>query len=105
TTAEAKSRRVPDEEKSCFLYLQVIGPAPSQEKVPPARRVKLAGRDAEPADVLTTLTKPGEYTLYVTASIRWTGSGVCEDPSEQPIEITRFRVPDSVFAKEEAPRC
>lgn len=74
-------------------------------KVPPAKRVKLAGRHAEPVDLLTTLTKPGEYTLYVTASIRWTGSGVREDPSEQPIEIKRFRIPDSIFAKREAPRC
>ncbi|CAM9633206.1 unnamed protein product [Scytosiphon promiscuus] len=103
--AAGRSRREAEEEKPCFLYLQVIGPAPTQEKVPPARRVKLARRNSEPVELQTTLSKPGEYTIFVTASMHWTGSGACEDPSEQPIEIKRFRVPESMFALEDAARC
>lgn len=73
-------------------------------QVPPAKIVKLGARDAKPVDLLTTLTKPGRYTLYVTATSRWNGGGIWQDPSEQPIEIKHFRIPDDLFPAEDA-RC
>ncbi|CAM9567176.1 unnamed protein product, partial [Ectocarpus sp. 12 AP-2014] len=103
TAATAKTRNGPLE-KPCHLYLQVIGPAPTQDKVPPAKMVTLGNRYAKPVDLLTTLSKPGRYTLYVTASNRWNGGGVCGDPSEQPIEIKHFCIPDNLFPAGEA-RC
>ncbi|CBJ31173.1 hypothetical protein Esi_0237_0008 [Ectocarpus siliculosus] len=103
TAATAKNRNGPLD-KPCHLYLQVIGPAPTQDKVPPGKMVTLGDRDAKPVDLLTTLSKPGRYTLYVTASNRWNGGGVCKDPSEQPIEIKHFFIPDNLFPAGEA-RC
>ncbi|CAM9424802.1 unnamed protein product [Ectocarpus sp. 6 AP-2014] len=103
TPATAKTRNGPLD-KPCHLYLQVIGPAPTQDKVPPGKMVTLGDRDAKPVDLLTTLSKPGRYTLYVTASNRWNGGGVCKDPSEEPIEIKHFCIPDNLFPAGEA-RC
>ncbi|CAM9714374.1 unnamed protein product, partial [Ectocarpus sp. 12 AP-2014] len=103
TAGTAKTRSGPLD-KPCHLYLQVIGPAPTQDKVPPAKMVTLGDRYAKPVDLLTTLTKPGRYTLYVTASNRWNGGEVCGDPSEQPIEIKHFCIPDNLFPAGEA-RC
>ncbi|CAM9212809.1 unnamed protein product, partial [Ectocarpus fasciculatus] len=103
TAKTGKTRNGPLD-KPCYLYLQVIGPAPTQDKVPPAKMVKLGERYVKPVDLLTTLYKPGRYTLYVTASPRWNGGGMCEDPAEQPIEIKHFCIPDNLFPSEDA-RC
>lgn len=70
-------------------------------QVPPARRVKLTSRHATPVGLETRIEKPGTYTVYVTASMRWTGSGACTDPSETPIRVMQFCVPESLYTNEE----
>ncbi len=62
-----------------------------------AKRVKLTEKNGEPVEVNTRIKKPGAYTLYVTASPRWSGSGPGANPYEQPIQIGSFRIPDELF--------
>ncbi|CAM9168544.1 unnamed protein product, partial [Laminaria digitata] len=52
------SRDAASLQKPCYVYLQVIGPAPSEDKVPPAKRVMLVHKNALPATVSTTIRKP-----------------------------------------------
>ena len=66
-------------------------------QVPPAKRVNLVHRDEPPAHCATTVRKPGLYTVYVTATHRWTGSEAYVDPSEQPIAVTRFCIPAKLY--------
>ena len=74
--------------------------------MPPARRVRLMEKDAPPVKLEVKIEKPGTYTLYVTASMRWNGSGSCADPSEQPIQIRRFHLPDALFGDQRTkPTC
>eukprot|EP00903_Cladosiphon_okamuranus_P018405 g16929.t1 len=94
------TKRQRGKEKTTCLYLHVIGPAPTEDKVPPARRVQLTSRHDPPVGLETRIEKPGTYTLYVTASMRWTGSGPCADPSETPIRLMQFRVPESLYANQ-----
>ena len=75
-------------------------------QVPPAKRVVLTSKNEPPVRLLTRIEKPGMYTLYVTASMRWSGSGPCADPSETPIRLMQFRVPESLYAGQGGdPRC
>lgn len=93
----------------CGSRVDFVCPPPpppmTKFQVPPAKRVKLVQRDTPPVDLSITLDRPGLYTMYLAASKHWTGSGVCEDPSAQPIKIETLTIPDSLFADERKVRC
>lgn len=65
-----------------------------------AKRVRLARPNATPVALETKVEQPGMYALYVTPSSRWNGSGPCSDPSQTPILVKQFSVPESLFANQ-----
>ena len=52
--------------------------------------MQLTPRHATPVELETTLEKPGVYSLYVTHSPYWTGSGHC---AESTISAMRVDLP------------
>lgn len=91
-------------EKLARMNDNMVFPSPihyfyyAMAQVPPARRVRLTKGRSVPFHLRAVVKKPGEYKIYATSTYRWIGSSPVAGHHERPIEVTRFCVPDDVFA-------